>query len=133
MTFPPILLGQISNWERLGDGLNRSRGSADLMDFLPYLVGLLLLGIAVAVITRIIQRNDMSKPCDDPEKMFRELSRAHGLNYSQQRLLNQLAEGLGLDQPAQVFLTPSAFETSQIPSELRSEQRTIQAIGRRLF
>ena len=81
MNFPMLathLFAQFSRWERLGDGLHRSRGRVELMDLLPYLIGMALLAAAVAGVAAYIKHNDLSKPCDDPNKLFRELSRAHG-------------------------------------------------------
>jgi len=88
------LLAQISKWERLGDGLHRSRGKMGFADLLPYFIGLAVIGTAIAVIVYLIKQNDFSKPCDDPKKLFRQLCRQHLLDRGSSRLLSQLAERL---------------------------------------
>ncbi|NOY43494.1 MAG: hypothetical protein GXP26_16870 [Planctomycetes bacterium] len=127
------LLAQFSNWERLGDGLHGSRGRANLVEVLPYLIGLALVAAIIFAVVKYIKYNDLSKPCDDPQKLFREISKAHGLDRSSQRLLRQLADALGYVQPAEVFVTPSAFEANQLPEELRDEEARIRELRERLF
>ena len=127
------LLAQYSRWKRLGDGLHRSHGRMEFSDLLPYLIVLAVLGIGIAVVVAIMKYNDLSKPCDDPQKLFRELSWAHGLDRGSQRLLRQLATAAGLGQPAEIFLTPSAFEANQLPAQLQVEQQRVLELRKRLF
>jgi len=127
------LLAQYSRWERLGDGLHRSRGRVDFIEVLPYLMGLVLLGAAVAAVVAYIKYHDFSKPCNDPNRLFRELCRAHGLDRASCRLLRQLALLTGLPQPAEVFLMPAVFEANQLPEQLRGEQERVRELRERLF
>ncbi|NOY30361.1 MAG: hypothetical protein GXP28_09350 [Planctomycetes bacterium] len=127
------LLAQYSRWERLGDGLHRSRGRLDLMEVLPYLIGLLVLGAVVAAVLAYFKYNDLSKPCNDPNRLFRELCRAHGLDRASQKLLWQLASLTKLPQPAEVFLTPAVFEANQLPEQLCAEQERVRELRERLF
>ncbi len=127
------LLAQFSKWQRLGDGLHRSRGRVEFADMLPYLIGMAVLGAGIAAVVAYLKYNDLSKPCDDPQKLFRELCRAHGLDRGSQRLLRQLATSLGLTQPAEVFLTPSALEVKQLPKQLHAEEARIRELREQLF
>ncbi len=127
------LLAQFSRWERLGDGLHRSRGRVDLIEMLPYVIGVAVVVAIVFAVAKYIKYNDLSKPCDDPQKLFREISKAHGLDRSSQRVLRQLADALGYLQPAEVFITPSAFEANQLPEELRDEEARICELRELLF
>jgi len=127
------LLAQYSRWQRLGDGLHRSRSRVDFLEMLPYLLGLALIGAAIAAIVAYIKYNDFSKPCNDPERLFRELSRAHGLDRASRRLLQKLALLTGLAQPAEVFLTPAVFEVKQLPEQLLAEQERVKQLRELLF
>ncbi|MGI9429130.1 MAG: hypothetical protein ACR2NM_10760 [Bythopirellula sp.] len=128
-----FLFAQISRWERLGDGLHRGRGRMDPMDFLPLVIVLVIFAIVVAVVVKLRKRNDMSQPCDDPDKLFRELSLLHELDRGSQKLLRRLAEALQLVQPAEVFLKPAYFQADGIPAELQREAAELEALGKRLF
>jgi len=103
------------------------------MDMLPYFIGFALLGIGIAIVVKIVKYNDLSQPCDDPQKLFRELCRAHGLDRASCRLLRQLASLTGLPQPVEVFLTPAVFEANQLPEQLRAKQKRVMELRERLF
>jgi len=128
-----IAFAQISNWERLGDGIHRGRGRMDLMEFLPVAIFLGVVAVVITVVVQFRKRNDMSLACDDPHKLFRELSQAHELDRASQKLLRRLAEALQLTQPAEVFLQPAFFQADQIPQELRGESAELQLLRERLF
>lgn len=127
-----LLFAQVSRWERLGDGLHRGRGRVEVIDFWPLLVALVILGIVVAVVVKMRKRNDMSEHCDDPEKLFRELSQAHDLDRGSQKLLWQLATSAQLAQPAEVFLRPGIYQ-AELPVDLREQEAAFQALQQRLF
>ena len=127
------LLAQISRWERLGDGLHRSRGRVELLDLWPLLVIFAVIATGIAVAAYWFKQNDFSKACDDPQKLFRQLCRAHSLDRRSRRILNKLAECFQLTSPADVFLTPTAFEASQLPGNLRNEEARIAELRQRLF
>ncbi len=127
------LLAQMSHWERLGDGLHRRSSRTPLSDMLPYLIGMVVIGLGIAMVVAIVRRNDMSQSCNDSGKLFRELSRAHGLNFFNQRLLRRLAAGVGLECATEVFLTPSAFNAQTLPAQLQADAARIQALRNRLF
>lgn len=131
--FATTLLAQFSRWERLGDGLHRSRGRIDYSDLLPGFIAMAVIAAIIFAIVKYIQHNDLSKPCDNPNKLFREVCQIHGLDRSSQRLLWQLAHGLGYAQPAEVFIRPSAFEVNRLPEALRSEEARILELRERLF
>jgi len=128
-----ILFAQIANWQRMGDGLYRSRGRVDLTEFLSCVLGLAAIAIVIAIVLKIRKRNDMTEHCDDPKKLFRELSLAHNLDRTSQKLLWQLAEALQLAQPAEVFLQPSYYHADRVPPELFGKQAELQALQERLF
>lgn len=134
MTLPELtLLGQYSRWERLGDGLHRSGGKMELTDLLP-LVAVIAVLIVIAIVAVVIyKRRDFSKPCDDPQKLFRQLCMVHGINSGHKRLLLQMAAALNLASPATLFVMPSAFRSSALPENLRSEHHRVEELAEKLF
>ncbi len=127
------LFAQYSRWERLGDGLHRSRGRVDFIEMLPWLIGLVVMIAVVTAVVAYFRYQDLSKPCNDPNRLFRELCRTHKLDRASCRLLRQLALLTGLPQPAEVFLTPTLFEANQLPEQLRAEQERVRELRERLF
>ena len=127
------LLAQYSRWQRLGDRLHRNRGRMDFIEMLPYLIGLVVLCAGIAAVVAYLKYNDFSKPCNDPNRLFRELCRAHGLDRGSRKLLQQLAMQTGLVQPAEVFLTPAVFEVNQLPEQLQRERERVMELRGQLF
>ena len=89
------------------------------------------MGAGWAVYSWLKRRNDMSQPCDDPHKLFRELCLAHQLEHRSRRLLLQLAGALDWSHPAELFVTPAAFEPSACPRRLRGPERRNAGAQRR--
>jgi hypothetical protein len=126
------LLAQVSR-EQFGRGFRGAASQRSWVDLAPYLVAVIVIGVATAVYSHLKRRNDMTERCDDPHKLFRELCLTHQLDWSSRRLLLQLADGLKLAQPAQVFVTPSAFEPVRVPGSLRGRIEEIKRLRERLF
>ena len=104
-----------------------------LSDFMPYLIGILIIGAIAAAIVYYRRRNDLTQPCTDSQKLFRELCLAHDLDRAAQKLLGQLADAFHLAQPAEVFVRPSVFTAEQLPDHLRAEAARIAELHERLF
>ena len=128
-----MLLAQLSKWQRLGDGLHRSGPRTELTDLLPLAIAVVVVGIVAFVAVQLYKRQDFSKPCDDAQKMFRQLCAAHKLDFGSRRLLQKLATSLEIANPAALFVTPSAFRESTLPESLRGEQARLLNLARRLF
>jgi len=127
------IFAQVSRWERLGDGLHRGRGRMDLLELLPVAIVLAVVVTAIVGIVAYRKHNDMGQKCDDPKKLFRELSLAHKLDRRSQKLLWRLADAFQLAQPAEVFLQPALFQADQLPKQLRPEKASLQVLYERLF
>ncbi len=127
------LFAQVNRWRSMGSRFRGSRGRGDISDLLPYLIGMVVIGIGVAIVVAIAKRKDFSKPCDDPNKLFRQLCIAHHLDFGSRRLLLKLATALDLAQPALVFVTPEAFEPNHLPPQLYAEQARLAELSQRLF
>jgi hypothetical protein len=126
------ILAQVSR-EEFGRGFRGATSQLSWLDLIPYVVGAVAIGLGSAVYSYYKRRNDMTERCDDPHKLFRELCLSHQLDRASRRLLLQLSGALGLAQPAQVFLTPNAFEAGRVPAALRGRLEELRALKERLF
>jgi len=128
---PFCLLAQLSRWQRMGDGLHGPGTRIELREVLFFCLGLALFGLIVWLLLGWRRWNDMSQRCDDPWKLFRQLCQHHGLNRADRRLLQQLATARQLRQPAELFVTPSAFNPANLPAKLKEQK--LRNLRARLF
>ncbi len=130
-----VPLAQVRNWRRLGDGLHRRGTRFDLTELLLYAIGMTVVGLCIWGIILWKRRNDTSTVCDDPAKLFRELCHSHGIQGENQRLLKRLVEAWGMEQPAQIFVTPAAFQIERLPVFLQTEvtEQQVEKLREQLF
>jgi hypothetical protein len=126
------LLAQVSR-EQFGRGFRGAASQRSWHDLVPYIVAAVVIGVGTAVYSHLKRRNDMTERCDDPHKLFRELCLVHQLDWPSRRLLLQLADGHNFAQPAQVFVTPAAFEPVRVPAALRGRIDDIKRLRAQLF
>ncbi|MAT69320.1 MAG: hypothetical protein CMJ58_07310 [Planctomycetaceae bacterium] len=127
------LLAQMSKWSRLGDGFRPGARSGDATVFVVMGILAAIGGLIAVIVAQNRKRNDMSVRCDDPEKLFRELCLAHDLPVITQRSLRQLASARKFDHPAEIFLSPAAFDTSDLPASAGLSDLQVQDLRARLF
>jgi hypothetical protein len=128
-----LLIAQLSNWYRLGDGLRSSHDPFRVAELVPWGLGFGLVALVGLVAHRLHCRHDMSRQCDDPYKLFRELCLVHQLDTSEQRLLKQLAGETYPSQPARVFVAPEIFAADRLPPPLASASGELHRLRERLF
>ena len=117
----------------IGDNFPDSGKRLNWSDLWAYgIVALVAIVVAVIVI-RIRNLNDMTQRCDNPWKLFRELCLVHNLDRPSQRLLTQVAKARKYEQPAQVFLSPAAFEPAGLPPNLRDRAEHLLKLRSQLF
>ena len=126
------LLAQVYR-EDLGRGFRGATSQLKWTDFLPYIAATALMAGGFAIYAYLKRRSDMTVRCDDPKKLFRELCQAHGIDSRGRRLLWRLASAWNFAQPAEVFLTPAAFEPSRVPGDLRGRLDELKQLRSRLF
>lgn len=126
------LLAQVYR-EDLGRGFRGATSQLSWFDVVPYVVAVAMLIGGAKLWAYWKRRGDMSERCNDPHKLFRELCLAHKLDRTSRRLLLQLAEAGRFAQPAQVFVTPAAFEAARLPASLRGRTNEVNQLRERLF
>ena len=117
----------------IGDNFPASGDRQNWSDLWPYGIAAVVAAIATAIVLKVRKHNDMTLPCDDPHRLFRELCLAHKLDRGSARLLAHLATALRLEQPAQIFLTPAAFEPARLPGSLKARAAELKLLRERLF
>jgi hypothetical protein len=103
----------------IGDNFPDSGERLNWSDLWAYGIAVVIAAAVALIVMRVRARNDMTQRCDSPWKLFRELCQAHGLDRASQRLLAQVARARQFEQPAQIFLSPGAFEPAGLPPALR--------------
>jgi hypothetical protein len=126
------LLAQVSR-EDFGRGFRGATSQLSWTDLVPYAVAAVLAGGSIALYRWLKNRNDFAQACDDPKKLFRELCAAHGLDRASQRLLARLAHVWQYPQPAQVFVTPTAFEPERLPAAMQRKAAELKRLRELLF
>jgi hypothetical protein len=117
----------------IGDNFPNSGKRLNWSDLWPYGLLAVMAAIVALVVIHVRDRNDMTVRCDNPWKLFRELCQVHGLDGASQRLLAQLARVRQFEQPAQVFLSPGAFEPAGLPPALRERADHLLRLRGMLF
>jgi hypothetical protein len=95
--------------------------------------GLVLLCVVLLVVGRYARRFENLKSYDSPPELFRELCRAHGLNWSSRRLLKRLAAEWELASRSQLFVEPERFDTARLPADWRGDKDHLETLRKRLF
>lgn len=129
--FTPILAQHYR--EDFGRGFRGASSQRSWHDLIPYVAVFTVVCVAWAAYGYMKRRNDMTERCSDPHKLFRELSQAHQLDRQSRRLLLALGHALNFAQPAQVFLSPAAFEPGRLPVALRGRADELKRLRERLF
>jgi hypothetical protein len=117
----------------IGDNFPQSGERLGWSDLWAWGIAVVVAAIVALVVVQLRMRNDMEQHCDNPWKLFRELCQVHRLDRASQRLLAQLAKARRLPQPAQIFLTPSAFEPADLPPGLREKADQLLRLRGLLF
>lgn len=101
----------------IGDNFPNSGPRLNWSDLWAYGIAVVVGAIIAAIVMFVRRRNDMTIHCDNSWKLFRELCLIHELDHPSQRLLAALAAARQFEQPTQVFLTPEAFDATDLPPE----------------
>jgi hypothetical protein len=126
------LIAQVTR-EEFGRGFRGAASQRSVSDLVPYVAAFALLLAGWGLYSFFKRRNDMTERCNDPHKLFRELCLVHKLDRASRRLLLLLAGAHQMAQPAQVFVTPAAFEATRLPAALRGQAAEIKRLRERLF
>jgi len=88
---------------------------------------------ALAATAILIARHWQRRLASSPYGLFRELCRAHRLNWPQRRLLRQLARSQKLADAGALFLRPECYEIGRLTAEMRPRAEEIRLLRDGLF
>jgi hypothetical protein len=128
-----ILFAQKTRLNNLGDtfrGRSNPLQKEDLVIALCVLGGILF---AVWLLSKLPAFGQRSGSYNSPRRLFRGLCRAHGLGWSERRLLWQLAQAEQLADPARLFLEPERFDEVHLNDALCARAAELKEIRQRLF
>jgi hypothetical protein len=114
-------------WDRLAELLNA--GTCEVL----ILAAVTLLVIGTIVWQSISRRRRRDFEYDRPPRLFADLCRAHKLNWSNRRLLKQLAAARGLKCPASLFVEPEYFDMTNVPAALKPSAGELRQLRHQLF
>jgi hypothetical protein len=130
-----MIVLSLSAWPlaEIGDNFPNSGPRLNWSDLWAYGVAIVVGAGVTAIVMFARRRNDMTIHCDNSWKLFRELCIIHGLDHPSQRLLAALAAVRRFEQPTQVFLTPEAFDASDLPPEWQMRSGHLRRLKMVLF
>jgi hypothetical protein len=117
----------------IGDNFPQSGKRLNWSDLWAWGIAAVAAAALAAFAAHIRRRNDMEERCNHPWKLFRELCLVHNLDGASQRLLTQIAKARHFPQPAQVFLTPAAFEPTDLPPWMKDKSDQLLKLRAQLF
>ncbi|QDT73948.1 hypothetical protein [Lacipirellula limnantheis] len=117
----------------IGDNFPDSGPRLSWSDLWAYGIALLVAAIVAAAVMIVRRRNDMTIHCENPWKLFRELCLIHDLDHPSRRLLASLAAVRRYEQPAQIFLTPAAFDANDLPEDWQARAGHLRRLKDILF
>jgi hypothetical protein len=127
----PALLAEQSRFMHMGRRFRHGGSNIDLNQLLLLLVACLLVAVAIWALSRFLIYCESRTYCSQ-RALFRELCRAHKLNWSSRRLLWQLVRWHRLACPAEVFVNPRRFDTQQLTGGLAARQHQITQLRDRV-
>ena len=128
-----LLLAERDVFRDLGSGFREKKETLSGMDLLLYFVLVAALFAAIGLIAWIVGRRDQHQLFNSPRALFRTLSRAHGLDKSSRRLLQQIAASCKLKQPAELFVSPQHLAAARQATAFVDHRTQIDRLIAKLF
>jgi hypothetical protein len=89
--------------------------------------------LAALLLAKWMARHDTTRRIYSPRALFRQLCKAHNLDWSSRRLLKRIAQSHGLAHPARLFLEPQRFALESLAPELADRAEQIEYLREQLF
>jgi hypothetical protein len=128
-----LLLARRQDLRGMSEGF-RSRSMGDNAAEVAVVAGVLVvICIVLLLIGRYARRFENVKSYDSPAELFRELCRAHGLDWPTRRLLKRLAAEWDLAHPASLFVEPERFNPAILPATWNQHADELERLRAKLF
>jgi len=135
VSFSKLCISIVAQADPLRGMQERFGGPQSRFELDDLVTGLLLLGacsLGIFLLSRFANQ-DRRRSFNRPRALFRELCKAHGLDFASRRLLARLARSQKLKHPARLFLEPARFEPPNLSPELAAKAAELRALRDRLF
>jgi len=122
-------------FRNMGNGFREKQENFNPAQLLVWALMLVTLFIVLNILSRAMAKRDKqpARVPKSPRALFLALCRVHALDRPSRRLLKLLAAQYRLQQPAQIFLEPDCFNTSDLSPALRAYATALVALQRKLF
>lgn len=125
-----LLAAWRTNWEDPFDGVYFKSNTREVWAIFAVMAVL----VVAAVLWQLLTSRTYGRlPSNSSRSLFRELSRAHGLDRSRRRLLKRLAAAQGVAPPVLLFVQPERFALVGLPEEMYEHAADIEELEQRLF
>ena len=131
LLYQGILLGQQSRLEGLSRGFKGRR--IDAGDVVTGLVILGAIGLAVWLLSALMNYQERRRGRSSPIRLFLSLCKAHGLRWSQRWLLWRVARAHRLRDPARLFLEPERLRPDGLGPAFRLRGLQLKQLYDRVF
>ena len=128
-----LLWADMELFRSLGSGFRGKRAhfsSDDLYAFVGIVVGCV---IAAVVLSKLLARQERQRSFHSPWALFRQLCKAHALDWRTCWLLWKIARAHQLAHPARLFLEPERFDLVGLGPDFASQADQIEELREQLF
>ena len=129
---PLLLLAQTNRFADMGRSFRPGGNNVDMGQF--FFVSFILAVVTVGLwIFSVYYNAKNRKGYNNPKALFRELCKAHQIDFRSRLLLFQLSHWHQLSQPGRIFLEPEQFDPNNLSPALRQHQAHLLALRDRIF
>lgn len=132
ISYSAVLLAE-KTFRGFGDGLRGDGASLDSSDIFVGIVILVLAVVGIAVLQRLVARQDSSRRYNSPRALFGELCKAHELDRKERAFLKRVAAYQRLKQPALIFVEPDRLKPARLSRQQRTQLPLAKSLYKRLF
>ena len=97
----------------MGRRFRRGNSSFDAAEVVTLLAVIAVVAAIAWLIARYVKLRE-KRNTSSPQHLFRELCRAHQLDWPSRKLIQSLAKAHGLSDPARMFVEPHRFNASRL-------------------
>ncbi|HTN75123.1 MAG TPA: hypothetical protein VL096_07750 [Pirellulaceae bacterium] len=134
LALPALLWAQASENPLEDMGRNFRLANQDFRWSNVFLVLAIIAAMAMAISLLVRYMNARENyTIYSPQRLFRELCKAHGLEHKKRRVLKRLAVAHQLASPAQLFVEPERFDVGHLNADWQAQRSELEALRDLIF
>ncbi len=126
------LLADQGRLNEMGRHFRQGGGGVSFAQMLIFVLVLVGIGVAIWLLGRFVSSRER-RGYYDAHALFRELCRAHGLDFRSRRLLRRVAQRQQLALPARLFVEPQRFDAAIYDSDLAEHREQLEQLRTKLI